>query len=144
LSNTNYNCLYDEKFDNPISGLKFYNDDSNLFVAASEDGIIKIYDLRTNQKLCSLEGLILECRLHPCSLLNFNIFFCVDNTSGKRKTITSIDINQNNRVLCAGTDQIQDDAYLLFFDLRQRTLMGAYSDSHSDDITNVRRCLPIV
>jgi WD repeat-containing protein 89 len=113
---TTNSCLYDEHFENPICGLKYFNGDSNLIVAAAEDGIIKMYDLRTNQKICSLE----------------------DNTDGKRKTVTSMDLNQNNRVLCAGTDKIQSDAYLLFFDLRERVLMGAYADSHSDDITNVR------
>lgn len=46
-------------------------------------------------------------------------------------------MNQNDRILCAGTDDTEGEVFLLFFDIRQRTLLGNYSDSHTDDVTQV-------
>lgn len=65
--------------------------------------------------------------------------YLIDSSNNnKKKTITSFDINHNDRVLCAGTDQIENDVFLLFFDIRQKVLLGGYWESHTDDITQVK------
>lgn len=52
--------------------------------------------------------------------------------------MTCFDINNNDSILCAGTEQASTESFLLFFDVRQRTTLGAYRDSHTDDITQVK------
>ncbi|XP_073689838.1 WD repeat-containing protein 89 [Garra rufa] len=57
----------------------------------------------------------------------------------------SFDVNCSDRVLCAGTEQVGEDSFLVFWDARMvqdggKTggLLGVYSESHSDDITTVK------
>lgn len=37
----------------------------------------------------------------------------------------------------AGTDVLKDDAFLLFWDIRNTNLLGGYWDTHQGDITQV-------
>lgn len=96
-----------------LSGLKFDRD--NLLYVNRTSGVCSCFDLRSND-------LIHE-------------YF--DDSSGVRKTFTCMDVNQNSRLVCCGTDKIMGDAFLLFFDTRQRKLLGGYWESHEDDITDV-------
>ncbi|KAJ7990962.1 hypothetical protein DPEC_G00292310 [Dallia pectoralis] len=56
----------------------------------------------------------------------------------------SFDVSCNDVVLCAGTEQLdEDDSFLVFWDARMNKdkndgVLGVYSESHSDDITQVR------
>lgn len=77
--------------------------------------------------------------------------------SVRKKPINCFDININDRIVCAGTEQVDKESHLLFFDVRQRSLLGAYWDrsvyyafigncdslsieifSHEDDITDMK------
>ncbi|KAK5857845.1 hypothetical protein PBY51_011061 [Eleginops maclovinus] len=52
----------------------------------------------------------------------------------------SFDLNCSDTLLCAGTEQVNDeDSFLVFWDVRNPggKLLGVYSESHSDDITQV-------
>ncbi|EPQ12563.1 WD repeat-containing protein 89 [Myotis brandtii] len=57
----------------------------------------------------------------------------------------SFDISCNDHVICAGTEKVDDDALLVFWDARinsqdlstTKDPLGAYSETHSDDITQV-------
>ncbi|XP_062850989.1 WD repeat-containing protein 89 [Trichomycterus rosablanca] len=60
----------------------------------------------------------------------------------------SFDISCNGSVVCAGTEQVDEDSFLVFWDARmagdgsgggakKEGLLGVYSESHSDDITAV-------
>lgn len=57
----------------------------------------------------------------------------------------SFDISSNDHVICAGTEKVDDDALLVFWDARinsqdlstTKEPLGAYSETHSDDITQV-------
>lgn len=91
--------------------------DPNILFAGSVDGSVFMYDLRTFETVHEFED---------------------SSNNNKKKTITNLDINQNDRVLCAGTDQIENDVFLLFFDIRQKVLLGGYWESHTDDITQVK------
>lgn len=68
------------------------------------------------------------------------MFVCIlDDTNGSPKPITCFDINQNGHLLCAGTELVGGDAFLLFWDLRKcPSLLGGYWQSHSDNITKVK------
>lgn len=39
--------------------------------------------------------------------------------------------------MCAGTDEIRGDVYQLFFEIRERKLMGGFYESHDEDVTSV-------
>jgi WD40 repeat protein len=55
-----------------------------------------------------------------------------------RKPILQFDVSQHDQVICAGTELLEEDSYLLFWDIRSSKLLGAYWESHSDDVTAVR------
>ncbi|XP_034063145.1 LOW QUALITY PROTEIN: WD repeat-containing protein 89 [Gymnodraco acuticeps] len=60
--------------------------------------------------------------------------------SGPSHNYCSFDLNCSDTLLCAGTEQVNDeDSFLVFWDVRKPggKLLGVYSESHSDDITQV-------
>ncbi|XP_058120996.1 WD repeat-containing protein 89 [Anopheles coustani] len=100
-----------------IRGVRFFNSDSNSLICCTEGGDILMYDVRSGKEVHRFE----------------------DTSEGLKKSMTSCDINQNDRVLCASTEvQKNGDSFLLFFDVRERKNLGCYWECHSDDITNVR------
>ncbi|KAJ6643279.1 WD repeat-containing protein 89 [Pseudolycoriella hygida] len=64
--------------------------------------------------------------------------FCDDRESVRKKHFNCFDINNNDRIICVGTQQRDQEVYLTFFDVRKQSLLGAYWDSHHDDITDVK------
>lgn len=61
-----------------------------------------------------------------------------DDTELLVKPVNCFDINSNDRLICAGTDELSNNVYLLFFDIRERRLMGGFCDSHQEEITDVK------
>ena len=49
----------------------------------------------------------------------------------------SFDINCTGQFLCAGTEKVKDDSYLLFWDIRSTKHLGGYWESHQDDVSHV-------
>lgn len=41
-------------------------------------------------------------------------------------------------MICAGTDELNNNVYLLFFDIRERRLMGGFFESHMEEVTEVK------
>lgn len=54
------------------------------------------------------------------------------------KPVNCFDVNANNRLICAGSDELNHDVYLLFFDIRERRLMGGFFESHQEEVTDVK------
>ena len=104
----------------PVTGLRFSPINSNLLVSCSLDGTAKIWDVRSNKCERKLET------------------FSDDETESCLKPLTCFDLSLNDRILCAGTELIQDDVFLLFWDLRTGKSLGGYTECHSDDITQVQ------
>lgn len=53
---------------------------------------------------------------------------------------SSFDLSCSDTLLCGGTEQVNDeDSFLVFWDVRKPggRLLGVYSESHSDDVTQV-------
>ncbi|XP_049626401.1 WD repeat-containing protein 89 [Suncus etruscus] len=104
-----------------LNGIKFANSCDHLYSSCT-DGTVKCWDARL-----ASEKPIQLFKGYPS-----NIFI-------------SFDINHNDHVICAGTEKIDDDALLIFWDARMTSQdisstkdpLGAYSETHSDDITNV-------
>uniref|UniRef100_A0A2C9GR03 WD repeat-containing protein 89 n=1 Tax=Anopheles arabiensis TaxID=7173 RepID=A0A2C9GR03_ANOAR len=105
------------RYESGIRGVRFFNGDPNSLLCCTQDGSVFLYDVRTSDKVFRYE----------------------DTSEGAKKTMTSCDINQNDRVLCASSEvQKTGDSFLLFFDVRERNYLGCYWECHSDDITHVR------
>ncbi|XP_066996410.2 WD repeat-containing protein 89 isoform X4 [Anabrus simplex] len=99
-----------------ISGVRFNSQNGNLLYSGSCDGSVKLWDIRTgNVCVNSYQGTL--------------------DTSEKVKPILSFDVTPNDRWICAGTELVNEDAFILFWDARSSKLLGGYWESHTDDIT---------
>ncbi|GLV40679.1 uncharacterized protein CBL_04482 [Carabus blaptoides fortunei] len=100
-----------------VVNVKFSN--NNSLYTGSADGCIKLWDLRDPLK----------------SVVDFTDSSATN--SNQVKQLTCFDVSPNNRLLCGGTELYEGDAYLLFWDIRNRKLLGGYWETHSNDITSV-------
>ncbi|XP_065168077.1 LOW QUALITY PROTEIN: WD repeat-containing protein 89 [Atheta coriaria] len=100
-------------------GTKFAPMDSNLVYIACSKANIKLYDLRTPEK--------------PVSEF-------IDSTVNDKnnKTFLSFDVSPDNKLVTAGTELFDADAFVLFWDVRNANLLGAYWESHTDDVMQVK------
>lgn len=58
-------------------------------------------------------------------------------TATNHKPLNCFDVSSNNLLLSGATDLYAGDAYVLFWDVRKMALLGAYWESHTDDVTDV-------
>ncbi|PSN36389.1 WD repeat-containing protein 89 [Blattella germanica] len=102
-----------------ISNIKFCPTDSHLVYSSSLDGTIKLWDTRLDNNI------VKEFK---------------DDSEGndQLKPLTDFDVSHNNRFISAGTELINEDAFILFWDVRSTNLLGGYWESHMDDITQVK------
>ncbi|XP_075701079.1 WD repeat-containing protein 89 [Rhinoderma darwinii] len=107
-----------------LSGVCFSHTNHNLVFSACSDATVKLWDSRV-----SGTGAVQEYTGYPS-----NVFI-------------SFDVSCNDLAVCAGTEKVDDDdddAFLVFWDGRYtpnteaKEPLGAYSESHNDDITQVR------
>ncbi|XP_050352550.1 WD repeat-containing protein 89 [Nymphalis io] len=99
-----------------LTDLVFSPKEDYLLYSAGHDGI-KLWDTRTS-------GL------------------CVQQYEEEEDTparpYDAMDISCTGRVICAGSQLVQEDAYLVFWDQRKPQPLGGYWNSHTDDITQVK------
>ncbi|MCI4376839.1 hypothetical protein PGIGA_G00193180 [Pangasianodon gigas] len=105
-----------------VFGVQFSPSSPDLLFTGSSDGTLRCWDVR-----------------QPGSSA-VRVF-----RSDPDHSYCSFDVSCNGTVVCAGTEQLGDDSFLVFWDSRttgggakQEELLGVYSESHSDDITAVR------
>ncbi|XP_013192655.2 WD repeat-containing protein 89 [Amyelois transitella] len=91
--------------------------EDHLLFSAGEDGLVKLWDTRQSGS-CVQE---------------YN-----DEESGITRPFECMDVSCNGRLLCAGSQVVEDDAYLVFWDTRNTKPLGGYWESHTDDITQVK------
>lgn len=99
-----------------ICGIKFAKNNANLIFVSSTVGEIHSFDIRTPDATVQK-------------------FECDD---AQRKPFTCFDVNSNDTILCAGTEEQLSEAYLIYFDIRKNVTLGAYTDSHKNDVTQVK------
>ncbi|KAF7651293.1 hypothetical protein LDENG_00113090 [Lucifuga dentata] len=102
----------------PLCGVAFSHTSPDLVFSGSADGTVRAWDVR-----CPGTDAVQMFRS------NSSHHYC------------SFDLSCSDTLLCAGTEQVNDeDSFLVFWDARKTGggLLGVYSQSHSDDITQVR------
>ncbi|XP_050300064.1 WD repeat-containing protein 89 [Anthonomus grandis grandis] len=109
-----------EEHTNRIIGNKFSPRNNNLLYTASSDGSIKVWDLREAKE----------------SVFTFSDTTRAEN--GLLKPLNSFDVSPCDRLLAGGTELVEGDAYILFWDVRKHNLLGAYWESHTDEISQVK------
>ncbi|CAG8581361.1 1484_t:CDS:2 [Funneliformis mosseae] len=104
--------------------LSFHNDSitnlqihkNHLLISSSKDGRIAIWDLRASNQ-------------DPSQII----------LAKNREPLLSFDINISDTLLAAGTELVDNDAKVLFWDLRNSSSLHAeFVKSHNDDITQVK------
>ncbi|NWR65914.1 WDR89 protein, partial [Bucorvus abyssinicus] len=105
-----------------LNGVRFAHACDSLVFSACSDGTVKCWDIRlaTQEAVQVFSG-------YPS-----NAFI-------------SFDINRSDVIVCAGTEKVEKDVFLVFWDARGITNcasttkepLGVYSESHNDDITKI-------
>ncbi|XP_071665829.1 WD repeat-containing protein 89 isoform X1 [Patagioenas fasciata] len=105
-----------------LNGVRFAHACDNVLFSACSDGTVRCWDIRlaTQQAAQVFSG-------YPS-----NVFI-------------SFDISCNDLIICAGTEKVEKDAFLVFWDARgitncastTREPLGVYSESHNDDVTKI-------
>lgn len=92
--------------------------DENLFYSSSQDGTIKLWDLRDMK--------------NPSSVFS-------DDTDGEDqlKPINCFGLSCDGKFIGAGTNVVDADAYVLFWDCRNPKVLGGYWETHTDDVTSI-------
>lgn len=105
-----------------LNGVRFAHTCDSLVFSACSDGTIKCWDIR----------LAAQKAVQIFSGYPSNVFI-------------SFDINCSDLIICAGTEKVEKDTFLVFWDARGNTdcagttrePLGVYSESHNDDVTKI-------
>ncbi|KAF9107655.1 WD repeat-containing protein 89 [Mortierella sp. AM989] len=98
---------------NTITKVKAHGE--HILMSSAKDGSIAVWDLRT-------EGKPVQVFSTPAQ----NPLLCFD-------------LNSSEQILAAGSELVDYDANIHFFDARNTSaIVKTYSESHSDDITNIK------
>ncbi|XP_028172706.1 WD repeat-containing protein 89-like [Ostrinia furnacalis] len=101
----------------PVTDVLFSSREDHMLYSSGLDGLVKLWDLRASGS-------------------------CVQEYKDEEEQIIRpyecMDVSCNGRVICAGSQLVEDDAYLVFWDSRMPKPLGGYWNSHTDDITQVK------
>ncbi|XP_050327477.1 WD repeat-containing protein 89 [Bactrocera neohumeralis] len=113
-----------------ICGVRFLDDTPNCLLVGENNGVVRLYDLRTQREQARFEENIENTE-------HFS-YYSRGRSMSVRKSINCFDSNSNGRIICTGTEQYQGDVFLFFYDVRKREHLGGYFESHENDITSLR------
>ncbi|XP_035216982.1 WD repeat-containing protein 89-like isoform X2 [Stegodyphus dumicola] len=115
VSNAAPTCLKGHQ--KTITDIKFSHEDPHMLFSSSLDGRIFIWDTRSK---------------------NDPVQTFYDDTDTILKPLSCFDFNLNENYVCAGTELVREDAFLIFWDRRTSKNLGGYWNCHFDDITQVQ------
>ncbi|ESO98356.1 hypothetical protein LOTGIDRAFT_159161 [Lottia gigantea] len=102
--------------DTVITGITFGNEDPNILISSSSDKTVKCWDLRSSPENAAqtFQG-------------------------GCNTGFGSVDINSDDRLICAGTEVDKNkDVFMIFWDRRKSSYLGSYTESFENEITQVK------
>lgn len=100
-----------------LTQVVFSPKEDNLLYSTGLDGLVKLWDIRAGGS-CVLEY--------------------KDEEEEILRPYECMDVSCNGIVLCTGSQLVDDDAYLVFFDQRKPKPLGGYWNSHTDDVTQIK------
>ncbi|XP_055948600.1 WD repeat-containing protein 89-like [Argiope bruennichi] len=100
-----------------VTGIKFSQETPSTFYSSSVDGSVLVWDSRSGAS--------------PVQTFS-------DDSDGPAKPLTCFDLNSDEAYVCAGTELIRQDSFLLFWDRRTGMNVGGYWNSHTDEISHVQ------
>ncbi|CAO3670849.1 hypothetical protein G6F70_007117 [Rhizopus microsporus] len=128
---------------------------SQYAITSASDNFIRLYDLATLQLAQTIRSH--DCKISQMKLKSDQYLFTVSEDSTLKrwdlrtssgpvqcfkykKPLTAFDINCNDTMAIAGTELSFDDhsVDLAFFDTRHTSLLHTFTESHNDDITEIR------
>lgn len=121
-------CL--ESLSGSVIGVKYASSSLESVLVSTTESVLMV-DLRSDEIVHTFSGelIMLPDEKTQCPEVDTNDFkFADDRESVRKKPFNTFDINNNDRIVCAGTEQGDNEAYLLFFDVRKKALLGAYWD----------------
>lgn len=124
------------------SGVRFSSFNDNLIYTGTSSKLC-CWDLRTKEKLTSeFIGNVVYLLWSDATIMCYSFLDTSRKNEGKLKVINSFDASANERILAAGTDLHSGDAYILFWDVRAKNILGGYWESHTNDVTQVNNACP--
>lgn len=99
-----------------ICDIHFGKENSNLLFVGVTNGKVFTYDLRAK----------------PSPVQTF------ETDDAQQKPFMCFDVSANDLVLGVGTEQYAGESYILMFDVRNTSTKAIYSESHRDDVTQIR------
>ena len=111
----NLNKIQQKKLLNKVINVKFSPKHSELFYTGTSD-CVQLWDKRTKDE----EGV-----------------FQIDTNNGQHapKPFTTFDMNITDQFLVAGTEVVNHDSFLLFWDIRGKNMLGGYWETFGEDLT---------
>lgn len=102
-----------------ICGIRFANENPALLFVAAANGNISMHDTRIRAKSTHVQ--------------TFH-----DEDVALQRVFTCFDVNANDMTLCAGSERLKNDAYIVLFDVRKSSTLATFTDSHRSDLTQVK------
>jgi len=116
-----------------LTGLRFSPQNESLVYTASSLDSVKLWDLRSGTDKPA--KVFMDTSLADSG---------PEKGGGRRgghvekKSVISFDVSSDDAFLAAGTAQVVEDAFLLFWDVRSENMLGGYWDSFGNDVTSVQ------
>lgn len=114
----NLSKIEEKKMPSSIIDVKFSPVNPDLFYSGS-DQAIQLWDLRTKNEEAVFEV------VH-------------DNDKRNPKPLTTFDVNNEDKFLTAGTEVVNHDAFLLFWDIRSKKMVGGYWETLGEDLSALK------
>lgn len=115
-----------------LTGLRFSPKNDSLVYSSSSTDSLKLWDLRS-----STDKAVKVFRDTSAPKEGEQKYDKKGKPVGK-KYIMSMDVNCDDTFIAAGTEQVVQDAFLLFWDVRCEDMLGGYWESFGDDVTTVK------
>ena len=105
-------------YESGLNQVKFSSKDDQLVYTCSSEEPVKLWDLRDTKS--------------PAKV------FKDESETDHKKPLISMDVNCEDMFLAAGTEQVVQDAFVLFWDIRNEKMHGGYWDSYGDAVTSIQ------
>ncbi|XP_047507727.1 WD repeat-containing protein 89-like [Pieris napi] len=103
--------------DKKITEISFHPKQESLLFSTGLDGYIRLWDLRMNG----------EC------VQEFK-----EDADSPIRPYECMDVSDKGNVFCTGSQLVKDECYIVFWDPRTTKPLGAYWESHTEDIIQVK------